>query len=59
MEAGYRKASTYTGINSAMLRSKFKTVTGAVQFFVIMLKIQVPAVRKFLLKEIRLLITCD
>jgi len=59
MEADYRKASTYRGINSAMLRSKFKTVTGAVRFIAITLKIQVPAVWKFLLKEIKLLTTCD
>jgi len=59
MKVAYSKASTYRRINSAMFRSKFETVTGVVLFIVIMLKIQVPDVRKFLLKEIKLVTTCD
>jgi hypothetical protein len=59
MKAAYRKASTYGRRNSSMFRLKFKTVTGTVLFIAITLKIQVPAVRKFLLKEIKLVTTCD
>jgi len=59
MEAAYRKASTYRRKNSAIFRWKFETVTGTVLFIANVFKIQVPAVRKFLLKEIKLVTTCD